>query len=404
MQLPLDHVRRSFPGLEGDELLLDNAGGSQTLGAVIDGVVDYLRACNVQHGADYARSREAVRRVDLGKRAIASLFGDAPGPVILGPSTTQIVFNLAAALAPGLRPGDEVIVTEADHEANVGAWRRLAGRGAVVKTWPLDRDRLVLDPAALAPLLSARTRLVCMTHCSNVLGTLHDVRAVADLVHAAGARLFVDGVAFAPHAPVDVAALGVDGYVFSLYKVYGPHLAACWLDPDFFAGLANINHDFLADAGAYRLEPGGVCYELVAACAAIPAYLDALGRRLDPTAGDPRARAWAAIAAHEAALSARLLDFLRACPRVCVVGETCPDRHVRVPTISFTVDGLHASEVPTLPGARGVGIRWGDFYARGLVDALGLRARGGVVRASLVHYNTEGEVDRLIAALAPVVA
>ena len=317
MQLPLDHVRRSFPGLEGDELLLDNAGGSQTLGAVIDGVVDYLRACNVQHGADYARSREAVRRVDLGKRAIASLFGDAPGPVILGPSTTQIVFNLAAALAPGL---------------------------------------------------------------------------------------FVDGVAFAPHAPVDVAALGVDGYVFSLYKVYGPHLAACWLDPDFFAGLANINHDFLADAGAYRLEPGGVCYELVAACAAIPAYLDALGRRLDPTAGDPRARAWAAIAAHEAALSARLLDFLRACPRVCVVGETCPDRHVRVPTISFTVDGLHASEVPTLPGARGVGIRWGDFYARGLVDALGLRARGGVVRASLVHYNTEGEVDRLIAALAPVVA
>lgn len=402
MRLPLDRVRRAFPGLVGDELLLDNAGGSQTLGAVIDAIADYLRACNVQHGATYGRSREAVRRVDAGKQAIASLFGGAEGPLVLGPSTTQIVFNLAAALAPSLRPGDELVVSEADHEANVGAWRRLAARGVVVKTWPLARARLVLDPADLAPLLSPRTRLVCMTHCSNVLGTIHDVRAAADLAHAAGARLFVDGVAFAPHAAIDVAALGVDGYVFSLYKVYGPHLAACWLAPDFFAGLANINHDFLADAGPYRLEPGGVCYELVAGCAAIPAYLDALGRDLD--AATPRAAAWAAIAAHEAALSARLLDFLRACPRVRVVGETCPDRHVRVPTISFTVDGLHASEVPARLDARGVGVRWGDFYARGLIDALDLRARGGVVRASLVHYNTEAEVDRLIAALAPVVA
>ncbi|MBK7827556.1 cysteine desulfurase-like protein [Nannocystis sp.] len=404
MQRSLDRIRARFPGLAGDELLLDNAGGSQILGSVIDEIADYLRSCNVQHGASYARSRVAVERVLAGERALASLLGDGPGPVIIGSSTTQLVFNLAAALAPSLRPGDEIVVSEADHEANVGAWARLAGQGVVVRSWPIERERLRLEPAGLAPLLSARTRLVCMTHCSNVVGTIHDVAAVADMVHSVGARLFVDGVAYAPHRGVDAAALGADGYVFSVYKVYGPHLAAAYLSPGFFAELANINHHFLADAGAYRLEPGGVCYELVAGCAAIPRYLDELGEALDgPAEVGPRARAWAAIAAHEEALSARLLEFLAACPRVRVVGETCPDRQVRVPTISFVVAGMRSSELPPRLAAQGIGVRFGDFYARALIDRLGLRAQDGVVRVSLVHYNRADEVDRLIAALAPIV-
>jgi len=405
VQLPIDRVRARFPGLGGDDLLLDNAGGSQILGAVIDEIGDYLRRCNVQHGASHARSRAAAQRVEVGRRALASLLGDGPGPVILGPSTTQIVTNLAAALASSLRPGDEIVVSEADHEANIGPWRRLAAHGAVLRTWPLARDTLRLEPDDLAPLLSPRTRLVCMTHCSNVLGTVHDLPPVARLVHAAGARLFVDGVAYAPHGPVDAVALGADGYVFSVYKVYGPHLAAAYLAPDFFAGLANINHHFLADAGAYRLEPGGVCHELVAGCVAIPAYLDELGAALaGPAGASPRARAWAAIAAQEEALSARLLAFLTACPRVTVVGETRPDRALRVPTISFAVAGLRASELPPRLDAQGIAVRFGDFYARGVIDALGLRERDGVVRVSMVHYNSEAEVERLIAALAPIVA
>lgn len=402
MTLPLEFVRARFPGLAGGDVLLDAAGGSQILGAVIEGVVDYLRGCNVQHGGTYARSRAAASRVEAGLQAIASLFGPGPGEVIVGSSTTQVVFNLAAALAPTLRPGDEIVVTEVDHAANVGAWRRLAAAGAVVKTWPLDRERLILDPAALERLLTPRTRLVCMTHCSNVLGTIHDVRAAAARVHAVGGRLFVDGVAFAPHAPVDAAALGADGYVMSLYKVYGPHLAAAYLAPEFFAELTTINHEFLADAGAYRLEPGGVCYELVAGCAAIPAYLEALGAALGPGPG-ARARAWAAIAAHEEALAERLLGFLRGRPRVRVIGETCASRQVRMPTISFVVEGLRASEVPPRLDPLGVGIRWGDFYAKGLIDALGLRAADGVVRASMVHYHAPEEVERLIAGLAPIV-
>ncbi len=369
-------------------MLLDNAGGSQILGGVIDEIGDYLRTCNVQHGASYRISREAVARVDAGKRAIATLFGTGPGTVVIGSSTTQLVFNLAAALAPSLQPGDEIIVTEADHEANIGAWRRLTRYGVVVRTWPLDRERLRLELADLQPLLSSRTRLVCMTHCSNVLGTIHDVQAVAQVVHAAGARLFVDGVALAPHAPVDAATLGVDGYVMSLYKVYGPHLAAMYLSPEFFAELATINHHFLADAGAYRLEPGGVNYELVASCVAISSYLDELG--------------WTVIAQHEEQLSHRLLNFLTAHRRVRVIGETTSDRTVRVPTISFVVDGMTPDQVPAYLDRRGFAVRWGDFYARGLMDALALPT--GVVRVSMVHYNTLDEVDRLITALAPLVA
>ncbi|HEY8376552.1 MAG TPA: aminotransferase class V-fold PLP-dependent enzyme, partial [Nannocystis sp.] len=348
----------------------------------------------------------------------AWMFGldEAIGPrgiLILGPSTTQLVFNLAAAFAPSLRPGDEIVVTEADHEANVGAWRRLAGCGAVVKTWPVDHARACLDLADLEPLLSSRTRLVCMTHCSNILGTIVDVRAAAELVHRAGARIFVDGVAWAPHGPIDFPALGVDGYVFSVYKVYGPHLAAAALRPDFFAELANINHHFY-DSGPYRLQPGGANPELVAGCAAIAAHLDDLGADLDPamreSAHDPamresaRALAWAAIARHEADLAEHLLGFLNSRPRVRVVGETCPDRHVRVPTISFVVDGEPSASIPPRLGAHGFAVRHGEFCSRGLVDALGLRAVGGVVRISLVHYNTHDEVERLIAALAPIVA
>jgi cysteine desulfurase family protein (TIGR01976 family) len=391
--LPLELVRSRFPGLATDELLLDNAGGSQILGAVVDEIADYLRSCFVQVGASYPRSRAAVERIEAGKHAIAGLFGHGPGAVVIGTSTSQIVFNLAAALAPTLRPGDEIVITEADHEANVGAWRRLETRGAVIRTWPLDRESRRLELAALAPLLSPRTRLVCMTHCSNILGTIHDVRAAAELVHAAGARLFVDGVAYAPHGPVDAAALGVDGYALSIYKVYGPHVAACYLGPEFFAELASINHEFLVDVGPYRLQPGGICHELVASCVAIPRYFAELG-----------ADAWTLIAAHEQALSARLLGFLTACPRVRVVGETCPERHVRVPTISFTVAGMQSPEVPRRLDASAIGVRAGDFYARGLIDPLGLRDSGGVVRVSLVHYNTLAEVDRLIGALAPIVA
>jgi selenocysteine lyase/cysteine desulfurase len=266
---------------------------------------------------------------------------------------------------------------------------------------------MVLDPDALEALLSPRTRLVAMTHCSNVVGSIHPVREVARRAHARGALLFVDGVAFAPHAPVDVAALGVDGYVFSLYKVYGPHSAAMWIRREIFDRLDCINHDFLAGYVPYKIQPGGISYELAHGASAIPAYFEMLGESIANSGNDaepPRARAFRAIAAHEEALSARLLAGLRDFPGVRIIGDPTPSRASRVPTISFVSGRLPSSAIPPRVDPHNIGIRFGDFYARRLIDALGLREKEGVVRVSMVHYNTLAEVDRLLGVLSDILA
>ena len=407
LALDLDFARSRFPALAGDWIYLDNAGGSQTLGAVADAVRDYLLTANVQHGASYEPSRRAVVAVAAGQAAAAELAGAAdPGEILLGPSTTALMQNLARAMVAGgwLAPGDEVIVTEVDHEANIGPWRRLAEHGVVVREWRLDRDSLRLRAEELAPLLSRRTRLVAFSHCSNVLGGFHDVPALAALAHEAGARVVVDGVAFAPHRRVDVAALGADFYGFSLYKVYGPHLAALWGRRELLLSLGKLNHEFVADDDLpYKLQPGGSCYELAAALPPIVDYLAELGRRAgaDAAAGRRVAleTAFLAIAAHEEALATRLLGFLRSRRDVRVVGDAAPARDRRAPTVSFVAPGRDSEEIVRRVDDSRIGIRFGDFYARRLIEALGLAERQGVVRVSMVHYNSPEEIDRAILAL-----
>ncbi len=394
----LDSVRAHFPGLAQPTIFFDNAGGSQTLAKVAHRISDYLLNSNVQLGASYAASKRASERVAQGVRSVGSLFGQVDEhEIVLGSSTTQLIFNLAAALAPTLKEGDELIVSNVDHEANIGAWRRLGARGIVVKEWQVNRDTYALEPESLEPLLGPRTKWVAVTHCSNLIGTIHNISEMAKRVHACGARLFVDGVAFAPHAPVDVHALGVDGYVFSLYKVYGPHLSAMWLRRDLIDEVACINHDFLAHHVPYKLQPGGANYELTWGSGAVAEYLDEMGAALDSRS--PRSAAWAAIAAQEQALCERFLSFLRNRPGVKIIGSPDSDRNHRVPTISFVVSKLRSSEVPPLVDPYGIGVRFGDSYARHLVDTLDLRQKEGVVRVSMVHYNSIEEVDKLIEVL-----
>ena len=380
---------------------MDNAGGTQCLGAVADSVREYLLERNVQLGASYQVSVDAAAHVLEGRRAIARLVGvDDDRQVVLGSSMTQLVANLALAMSAGLRSGDEIVVTNADHESNIGPFRRLESRGVVIREWPIDLDARSLLLDDLEPLLGARTRLVCMTHCSNVLGTIHDVRTVARRVHAAGARLLVDGVAYAPHRRVDMTAFEADYYVLSLYKVYGPHLGALVARRGHLEELSNINHHFLAHEIPYKLQPGNVCYELVAALPAIEAYLLELGGGVGAgTVAAAFDRAFETVAAHEANLAERLLSFLRARRDVTVVGDPGSDPARRLPTVSFVPHAQTPEAVVRAVDALGVGIRHGDFYAARLIDALGLRARGGVVRVSMVHYNTLAEVDRVVSAL-----
>lgn len=399
-------VRAAFPSLARDFVFMDNAGGSQCLGAVADAVRSYLLECNVQLGASYSVSEEASMRVLEGRRSIARLVGaDDDRQVVLGSSTTQLLSNLAMSMSAGLRPGDEVIVTNADHEANIGPFRRLESRGVVVREWKIDLDTLRLNASDLDPLLGPRTRLVCMTHCSNVIGHIHDVREIADRVHAAGARVLIDGVAFAPHRRVQMGDIGADYYVFSLYKVYGPHVAALIAPLSHLEELGNINHAFLADEIPYKLQPGNVCYELVSALPAIERYLlDLGGGAGEGSTEDALKRGFAAIASQEADLGERLLAFLRTRRDLTILGDSDSTPTRRVPTISFVPRHHSPAALVRRVDARRIGIRHGHFYAQRLVEALGNARRGGVVRVSLVHYNSAEEVDRLIEALEEALA
>lgn len=398
--LDLDFVRKQFPALDGEWTFFDNAGGSQTLSTVVDLVREFLLGRNVQLGASYGVSQRASEAVDAGVQAIATMTGVDPGEVVFGPSTTQLLNNLAVALAPSLSPGDEVIVTDADHEANVGCWTRLAERGVEIKIWSYDRDTFRLDLGALEQLMGPRTKLVCVGHVSNILGTIHPIADIARVVHGGGAKLVVDGVAFAPHRAVDVHALDADFYVFSLYKVYAPHVAALCGKRDALEGLASAHHHFHHTVPE-KLQPGHFAYEGAYSCAALVDYYEALANHHG--AGDAKGRqgviaAHQAIAAHEEVLSERLLSFLRDRKGVRIIGEASADRALRVPTISFTAARPSRDIVHGVDPHR-IGIRHGHFFAKRLTDALGLDPADGVIRVSMVHYNTLEEVDRLIEVL-----
>ena len=401
----LAFVRSCFPALAGDWVFLDNAGGSQVLATVADRVREYLLSTSVQLGATYDISRLAAERVAEGLRAGATLVGGDPGEIVLGSSTTQLFQNLARAMAEELRPGDEVVVTNTDHEANVTPWVRLEERDVTVRFWRCRPDTLRLHLEDLERLLGDRTRLVCVPHVSNILGTLNPVAEIARLVHARGARICVDGVAFAAHRLVDVREWDVDFYAFSLYKVFGPHMALLWGRREILLELANVNHVYIArDAVPYKLQPGSISYELASGIPAIVDYLRELGERIDPTLGPdaPRAAlasAFGAIAAYEERLTAVLLDFLVAKPGVRLLGDPSPDRERRIATVSFAVEGRNASEIPAALDRHRIGIRYGDFHSRRLIQDLGLAARQGVVRVSLAHYNTLEEIERLIGLL-----
>ena len=396
-------IRAEFPGLQSDMVFMDNAGGSQTLRRVVDRIGDFLLNSNAQLGASYATSVKAGERV-AESRVRAAIFVNAARPeeVVMGGSSTALLRTLVQGLAHLLTPGDEIVVTNMDHEANIGAWLDLAERGVQIRFWNVNQDSLQLEIADLQAVLTARTRMVALTYASNVLGGITPVQEAVRLAHAVGAMVCVDGVGYAPHRVVDVQALDVDFYVFSYYKVFGPHYAMLYGKYEHLLRMANLNHSFLAaDDIPYKLQPGNQNYELGWAATAINDYLGDIGASLGEI-GDERARivsAYAGIAAHEAELSGRLLSYLRGRNAVTILGDPTPDPERRVSTISFVVRGMPSEDVVRAVDRHGIGIRFGDFYAKRLIDALGLRQQGGVVRASMAHYNTLDEVDRLIRAL-----
>lgn len=407
MTLDVDYVRRQFPALGGDWIYLDNAGGSQTLGTVAERVTDYLLSTDVQLGASYAPSVQAAERVQGGREAIQILANAAhPEEIVMGPNATVLLRFLADAMASQFEPGDEIVVTNTDHEANIGPWMRLQEeRGVVIKIWQCDPETYDLHLSELDRLMTDRTRLVCVTHCSNILGTVNPIKDFARFVHDRGARICVDAVAYAPHRAIDVQDLDADYYCFSMYKLYGPHHAALYVKRDLLLELENIYHFFFDKTKIPgKLEPGNPNYELAYGCTGVLDYLATLGGETVPRqpASILRSaveRGFADIAEHEARIGERLLGYLRGRNDVTIVGRRDTDSNDRVPTVSFTVDGRLSDEIVSAVDPAGIGIRFGHFYARRLIDDLGLAEINGVVRVSMVHYNTTEEIDRLVETL-----
>lgn len=389
----LESVRSEFPALDTPWALMDNAGGSAPCRGVIDRLRDYLERLPFQLGASYPLSREAGQAVADGRRAAERLLGAEPGELVLGGSSTALVKQLAASLRPLWREGDRVIVTNVDHEANIGPWRGLEASGIEVRTWSCREGEHELALEDLEALLTPKTRLVAFTHCSNIVGSILDVPAITKLVRDAGALSCVDGVAFAPHRHVDFKTLGADFYFASLYKVYGPHIGALAGRREHLLAARGTNHFFVAeDALPNKFEPGNVNYEATASLVGVTEYLEKL-------AGGDIEQGFERIAAREEELVAPLLGFLDSHPRVRLVGDPRADSRVRVPTVSFVVEGRRSSEITELLDSHSIAARHGHFYAYHLIEHLGLLESDGVVRVSLLHYNTPDEVGRLLGAL-----
>ena len=400
-ELNVAFCRGHFPALGGDWVFLENAGGTLVPDQVIARLNQFTSECQVQPGEGYPASDQGAARIAEGRATLAALINAEPGEIVIGPSTTSNVYVLSHALRPLLAPGDEIVVTNQDHEANNGAWRALEAIGIVLREWRMNPETEDLEIEDLLPLLGDKTKLVCFNHCSNIAGMFRDVKEIACRVHDAGALVCVDGVAAVPHRRVDVKALDADFYLYSPYKVFGPHMGVLYGKRDLLALLANQSHYFLGeDDYQRRLCPGGYNYELTAAAGGIAEYMDQVHAHHFPGANlETQARldqVFGLFAEHERKLAQRIEDYLNARPDVRLVGRGAAGRRERIGVFAFTVEGRNSGDVAAKLKAGKIGLHADDFYAARCIDALGLRERGGVLRASLVHYNDAADVDRLL--------
>jgi cysteine desulfurase family protein (TIGR01976 family) len=404
MSYDVARVRASYPALAEGFAHLDGAAGTQVAAPVIEAIAGTLRRAVSNRSAAFEPGRRSGEIVAAAREALADMVGGVAGGVVFGPSATALTYVVARTLARAWRPGDEVVVSRLDHDANVRPWVQAAeGAGAAVRWAEVDPDG-DLPTKQYADLVGPRTRVVAVTAASNVTGAMPRVREIADLAHAAGALVYVDGVHATAHVPTDVRELGADFYVTSAYKWSGPHLAAVTADPALWERLRPAKLIPSSDAVPERFEFGTPSFELLAGVTAAVDHLAALPERAGGPAAPEAARrdrivaGMATAAAYEAQLLDRLLTGLAANPDVTL----SPAPAGRCPTVSFRVRGQSPADTARLLGDRGICVFSGDYYAYEYFTATGLRDSGGAVRASIYHYNTAEEIDRLLAALPEV--
>ena len=409
---PIETVRAAFPALTRPPgfIFFDNAAGAQVPQVVLDAVNHHLLECNVQRGGRYAKSREVDAMVLRARHSVADLVNarDA-SEIAFGMNATSFIRLVSLAIGQMLDKRNEIVLTDMDHEANVATWLALERNGAKFVWWKM-RDDGNLHTDDLIPLISSKTRLVACTLTSNAIGSIVDVAAAANVAHAAGAEIFLDAVHYGPHGLIDVQAFDCDYLVCSGYKIFSPHMGFLWGRRELLANLPTFREEFIPDEPPGKIEAGTFVYENVAGMDAAIRYLEALGRSTarndesDQAESRPAAlrRAFKAIRGYEESLSLEMLRVLNDCGAVVYGIADRARTHERVPTLCFNLPNVSPARVTETLAEQNIGIRDGHMYTPRLMKRLGLSTESGVVRASLVHYNTVDEVRRFGSALAAI--
>lgn len=412
MPFDVEAVRAEFPALRREQdgrpiAFLDGPGGTQVPRRVVHAVATYMTDMNANSGGAFATSEASDALVDEAHQAVADFLGAGrPDEIKFGYNMSTLTLHIGRSIGATLAPGDEVVVTTLDHEANVSTWEAMAAdRGLTVRKVDIREDDVTLDLEDLESKLNSRTKLVAVGYASNAVGTINPVREIVARAHEVGALAYIDAVAYAPHGPIDVQALDADFLVCSAYKWFGPHLGALYGKAEVLDALPAFKvrpaHD--------RFETGTAAFESIAGTLAATDHLRDVGRRVgSPVSTDRRSELVAgmgAIVDHERALVTRLIDGLASIPGVTIHGITDRARFVdRVPTVAISIHGVHPRDAAVELGRRAIYVWDGDFYATGLIERLGKAATGGVLRLGLVHYNTASEVDRALEAVESIAA
>tara|TARA_R110002033_G_scaffold12490_1_gene37772 strand:- start:8755 stop:9957 length:1203 start_codon:yes stop_codon:yes gene_type:complete len=396
MTIDIDWVRAQFPAFSQPSLkgqaFFENAGGSYTCRPVIDRLTRFYTERKVQPYGTFEASRLGGEEMDEARRRMAAILGVETDELSFGPSTTQNTYVLAQAFGQMMKPGEAIIVTNQDHEANSGPWRRLAERGVEVREWQINPETGRLEIEKLEALLDERVRLVCFPHCSNVVGEINPVVEITAIAHAAGAFVCVDGVSYAPHGFADVGHMGPDIYLFSAYKTYGPHQGLMVIRRALGALLPNQAHYFNGDTLYKRFTPAGPDHAQVAACAGMADYVDAFAAHHDT---DTRG-VHDVMRDHETQSLQYMLDALRGRNDLRILGPTEAAR--RAPTVALDL-GRAAKPVAQELAKHGIMTAGDDFYAVRALEAMGVDPAKGVLRLSFTHYTTRAEIDQALSAL-----
>jgi cysteine desulfurase family protein (TIGR01976 family) len=412
-QFPIQWIRDSFPALNNGEkfVFFDNGAGAQVPQVVLDAVQHHLVWRNVQRGGRYRHSREVDEAIQKARESVATFLNAREADeVAFGMNATSFIRIVSQAIAENISDRTEIIVSDLDHEANVATWLDLQRRGFEIRWWKMREDG-TLHTSDLEPLLNSRTRLVACTVASNALGSIVDVKKVAGIAHAAGAEVFLDAVHYAPHGPLDVQHLDCDYLVCSGYKIFAPHMGFVWGKRAALEALPTFREDFIPNQVPMKIEVGTFVYENVAGMDAAIGYLEDLSTRVGgdaPGSGgrgsadvssrrDRLVRVMEAIRDYERSLSLELIKQLSALDGATVYGVSDPKKiGERVPTICFNLCGVAPATISEKCAAAGIGVRDGNMYSPRLLQRLNIPVDTGAVRASLVHYNTVGEIHQFI--------